>query len=234
MSKDILIIEDDTEIVELLEIHLRDEGYSLNKSHNGAEGFDKAISETYDLIILDLMLPEMDGISLCQQLRGRDNNTPILMLTAKSEEVDRVLGLEAGADDYITKPFSIRELMARIKAMFRRLEMDVYQTQPPTKALLTFGDLTIDYNKRKVTKQGQPIELTPKEFDLLWLLASQPGYSYNREQILNRVWGYEFEGYEHTVNSHINRLRSKIEPDLSNPTFILTKWGIGYQFTEEK
>ncbi len=230
MAKHILVVEDDQELVELLDIHLQDEGYTLEKAYNGNSGFEKAVANTYNLIILDLMLPELDGISLCRQLRGKDIHTPILMLTAKSEEVDRVLGLESGADDYITKPFSIRELMARIKAMFRRLEMDVNQ---PNKSRLTFHDLVIDYNKRKVTKEGQPLELTPKEFDLLWLLASQPGYSYNREQILNRVWGYEFEGYEHTVNSHINRLRFKIEPDLSNPTFILTRWGIGYQFNED-
>ena len=234
MAKQVLIVEDDKEIVELLEIHLADEGYALDKAHDGSAGLDKALEQAYDLIILDIMLPGMDGLDICQKLRGKEIGTPILMLTAKSEEVDRVLGLESGADDYITKPFSIRELMARIKAIFRRMQMTEEAGQEPAKTRLTFEDLVVDYNKRKVLKSEGRIELTPKEFDLLWLLASNPGHSYSREQILNKVWGYEFEGYEHTVNSHINRLRSKIEPDLSQPSFILTTWGIGYRFTEEK
>ena len=234
MNRHVLIVEDDKDIVELLDIHLTDEGYHLDKAYDGLEGMQKAEENAYDLIILDIMLPNMDGIQLCSRLRGKDIYTPVLMLTAKSEEVDRVLGLESGADDYMTKPFSVRELTARVKAIFRRMEMMQDNAKSSQKTQLKFDRLTIDHNKRKVIFDEHRIKLTPKEFDLLWLLASNPGRSYGREEILSLVWGYEFEGYEHTVNSHINRLRSKIEPNLSKPTYILTTWGIGYRFTEDK
>ena len=163
--------------------------------------------------------------------RRNDIYTPILMLTSKSEEMDKVLGLEVGADDYLTKPFSIREFIARAKAILRRV--DAIQKEIGSDADISVSDLSIEASKRKVSVRGERIELTPKEFDLLHLLASHPGKIYTREQLLNILWGYQYNGYEHTVNSHINRLRSKIEPDISNPKYILTSWGVGYRFNEE-
>ena len=183
-------------------------------------------------MILDLMLPEMDGIEVCRQIRATDMQLPILMLTAKSEEIDKVLGLETGADDYLTKPFGIRELMARVKALLRR------STPEPTKdnssgERIEHPGLSIDLPKRHVDVHGDRLELTPKEFDLLVHLASNPGITFSRDELLSKVWGYEFSGYEHTVNSHINRLRNKVEKDLNDPEFILTTWGVGYRFKDK-
>ena len=232
--KKVLVVEDDRDIVDLLEIHLKDLDCELDKSYEGNTGLEKALSNNYDLIILDVMLPGMDGMEICRRIRAKEVNTPVLMLTAKSEEIDKVLGLEMGADDYLTKPFSVREFIARVKAMFRRMEMmKSDQSQGKQSSLLDFGDLVIDLDKRKVTIKGNRVELSPKEFELLSLLAAHPGKSYNRSKILNLVWGYDFEGYEHTVNSHINRLRGKIEPDIQQPTYILTSWGVGYRFNED-
>lgn len=231
--KKVLIIEDDANIIELLQIHLKDLHCEVEATQNGSEGLQLAVTQSFDLIILDLMLPGTDGLDVCRQIRSREIRTPILMLTAKSEEIDKVLGLELGADDYLTKPFSIRELLARIKAIFRRIGMMENAVTEPDSNQLQFGELVIDREKHKVTRGEDRIHLSPKEFDLLYLLASNPGKSYNRKKILNLVWGYDFDGYEHTVNSHINRLRSKIEPDLNNPTFILTTWGVGYRFNED-
>lgn len=229
-----LVIEDDPNIVDLLEIHLKDLNMTLDRAYVGDEGLKKALRTNFDLIILDIMLPGMDGLEVCRQLRNAAIYTPILMLTARSEEIDKVLGLELGADDYLTKPFSVREFIARVKALLRRAE----RLQPVTlkegkNAMLHFGDLVIDLDKRRVSISGKRVELSPKEFELLSLLASNPGKSYDRSKILNLVWGYDFDGYEHTVNSHINRLRSKIEPDMAKPTYILTSWGVGYRFNEE-
>ncbi len=229
----VLIVEDDKDIVALLQIHLKDLQCHTDLAFDGDEGMQKALHNDYDLLILDIMLPGKDGMEICRQVRAVNPRVPILMLTAKSEEIDKVLGLEMGADDYLTKPFSIREFIARVKAIFRRMETMRKAMQTPGDAILTFGDLSIDIDKRKVTLQDQRIELSPKEFELLSLLASNPGKSYDRSKILNLVWGYDFDGYEHTVNSHINRLRSKIEPDIQQPTYILTTWGIGYRFNEE-
>ncbi|MBX2840765.1 MAG: response regulator transcription factor, partial [Flammeovirgaceae bacterium] len=228
--KDVLIIEDDKNIVDLLEIHLTDLDCSLHKSYDGLKGLNTAISERFDLIILDLMLPRMDGLEICRQIRARNINTPVLMLTAKSEEIDKVLGLEIGADDYLTKPFSIREFIARVKAIFRRVQMqDKPEPNGEKTKNLSYKGLELDVENRKVLLDEKRVELTPKEFDLLLLMASHPGRSYSREKLLNLVWGYEFSGYEHTVNAHINRLRSKIEQNLSEPKFILTTWGVGYR-----
>ena len=233
-NKKVLIIEDDPNLIDLLEIHLKDLQCELDKAMDGQSGYDKAASGQYDLIVLDLMLPKMDGLEVCRRLRGKEIRTPILMLTAKSEEIDKVLGLEMGADDYLTKPFSVREFIARVKAIFRRMELWQQKTTAPTaEPELHFGDLCIDIDKRKVTIHDKRVELSPKEFDLLSLLASNPGKSYDRSRLLDLVWGYEFEGYEHTVNSHINRLRGKIEPDIAHPIYILTTWGVGYRFNEE-
>jgi len=228
-----LVVEDDLDIVELLRIHLADLDCELDACGDGEQGLQLALREEYDLIILDLMLPSMDGTEICRRIRGKEINTPILMLTAKSEEFDKVLGLEMGADDYITKPFSIREFIARVKALLRRAERNRQVAAEKGPAVLSYGELMIDLDKRKVTTAGKRVELSPKEFELLSLLASNPGKCYDRGKILNLVWGYDFDGYEHTVNSHINRLRTKIEPDLQRPVYILTNWGVGYRFNED-
>lgn len=231
--KHVLVIEDDPDIVGLLQIHLKDLDCAVTVSMNGLEGQNLALENPYDLIILDVMLPGKDGNAVAQKLRALDVNTPILMLTARTEEIDKVLGLESGADDYLTKPFGIREFIARVKAILRRQERNKMASQSKAGGILTLGNLRIDIDRRKVMAGDDRIELTPKEFDLLVLLASSPGKSFSRDQLLNDIWGYEFSGYEHTVNSHINRLRSKIEVDLNKPNYILTSWGIGYRFNDE-
>lgn len=234
MSKKVLVIEDDPNIVDLLEIHLKDLDCEVFKASDGELGLHTAERGHFDLIILDLMLPKMDGLEVCRRLRGKEIQMPILMLTAKTEEIDKVLGLEMGADDYLTKPFGVREFIARVKAIFRRMEiLQPAMKSSPSVAALKYGSLILDLDMRRVMIDDKRVELSPKEFDLLGLLASNPGKSYDRAKILDLVWGYEFEGYEHTVNSHINRLRSKIEPDITNPTYILTTWGVGYRFNEE-
>lgn len=226
-----LIIEDDKDISELISIHLSDMELEVDKAFDGQDGLMKALNENYRFILLDLRLPKMDGMEVCKKLRMEKNKTPILMLTSKSEEIDKVLGLEMGADDYISKPFGIRELIARIKAVLRRYDQN-QQTKEDDDKELRFDDLYINIGMRIVEVHGQRIELSPKEFDLLVHLASNPGKTYSRMQLLNKVWGYEFEGFEHTVNSHINRLRSKIEKDMNHPEYILTTWGVGYKFRE--
>ena len=233
-QKQVIIIEDDQEICNLLEIHLSDLGFLVHYYQDGQKGFDAVVDTPPDLVILDIMLPSMDGIEICQKLRAHNINTPIIMLTARSEEIDRVLGLEIGADDYMTKPFSIREFLARVKAIFRRSKIIHEQLIDGQSSIkLKYESLTIDFEKRKVLLDGKKVELSPKEFELLYLMASNPGKSYNRSRLLNLIWGYDFEGYEHTVNSHINRLRAKIEPDMNRPKYILTTWGVGYKFNEE-
>ena len=228
--KNVLVVEDDKSISDLVEIHLKDLNCNVVKTFDGKEGFQFATGNNYDLIVLDIMLPNVDGLEICKEVRKKEDYTPILMLTSKSEELDKVLGLEVGADDYLTKPFGIREFIARVKAIFRRTE--AFQKETENQSDIVIGDIVIEVSKRKVKLNGNRIELTPKEFDLLLLLASHPGKTYTREQLLNILWGYQYNGYEHTVNSHINRLRSKIEKDLSNPTYILTSWGVGYRFND--
>lgn len=232
--KRVLVIEDDLLIQELLNIHLIDLDCEVTKATNGSEGYALFLKETWDLLILDLMLPGMGGLEICKAIRERNKTVPILMLTAKSEEIDKVLGLEIGADDYITKPFSIREFIARVKALFRRSNRATENVIETAGKELIFnnGHLTIDLENHKVLINGKREELTPKEFDLIALLAAKPGKSYTRQTLLSLIWGYEFSGYEHTVNSHINRLRAKIEPDVNNPTYILTTWGVGYRFSD--
>ena len=230
--KKVLIVEDDPNISQLIQIHLKDLGYEIKVKNNGKEGFDSANANSFDLIILDIMLPEMDGIAICQRLRALDNFTPILMITAKSEEIDKVIGLESGADDYITKPFKIREFIARVKAIMRRQDQFAMLAANEVK-LIKFESLEIDEKKRKVLLLQKRVDLTPKEFDLLVLMAKNPGRSYSRGELLELIWGYDFSGYEHTVNAHINRLRAKIEKDPNNPIYILTTWGVGYRFNDE-
>lgn len=229
----VLLIEDDPHIGELVSIHLKDLNCEVEVATDGRDGYDKASKGTYNLIILDLMLPGMDGLEVCRQLRADKINTHILMLTAKSEEIDKVLGLETGADDYLTKPFSIREFIARVKAILRRLKTLNGDQESTANENLNVEDLAIDLVKRKVLLNNTKLELTPKEFDLLVLLAKKPGRVYSRNDLLDKIWGYNFNGYEHTVNSHINRLRAKIEPDINHPKYILTSWGVGYKFNDE-
>ncbi len=229
----ILIVEDDPNIAKVIEIHLKDMGYKLDREDNGKTGLQRALENDYALIILDIMLPKLDGLEVCRRIRQENKYTPILMLTARSEEMDKVLGLEFGADDYITKPFSVREFIARVKAIFRRIEADTEKIQEDEEnPRLQFGSLEIDLAKRKVTINSKIVELTAKEFDLLTLFARNPGRTYNRQDLLDLVWGYQYSGYDHTVNSHINRLRNKIEHDPANPRYIKTLWGIGYRFAE--
>lgn len=231
MTRNVLVIEDSPDIADLVSLHLKDLDCDVELAADGNRGLDRALAGHYDLIILDLMLPGIEGLELCRRLRAEADYTPILMLTAKSSEVDRVVGLEMGADDYLSKPFSIRELLARVKAIFRRAEVFAKsETEAP--ARVTVGDLTIDVDKRAVTVAGVPVDLTAKEFDLLLQFAGHPDRVYSRQQLLDLVWGYGHAGYEHTVNSHINRLRGKIERDPANPEYVLTVWGIGYKFAE--
>jgi two-component system, OmpR family, alkaline phosphatase synthesis response regulator PhoP len=230
--KKILMAEDDKHLIELVDIHLKDINCDTTKISNGREALQKGLSQNFDLIILDIMLPDMDGFEICRQLRAGKNKTPILMLTARSEEIDKIIGLETGADDYMTKPFSVRELVARVKAILRRSEISSQNISSEDQSI-EYGDLFIDRSKRKALLKGSKLDLTPKEFDLLFLFVCNPGKSYSREALLQKVWGQEFKGYEHTVNSHINRLRAKIEPDISQPVYILTTWGVGYRFTDE-
>ncbi len=228
----VLIIEDDVQIVDLLKIHLNDLNCDVKFETDGNHGYLVAKQEEFDLIILDIMLPGMNGLDVCRNLRADKIKTPILMLTSKSEEIDKILGLETGADDYLTKPFSVREFIARVKAIFRRTEMYKSSISENENQIFRCENLEVDISKRKVLLDDKRIELTPKEFDLLALMIQNPGKSYSRDRLLQLVWGYEFEGYEHTVNSHINRLRSKIEPEISQPTFIRTTWGVGYRFMD--
>ncbi len=229
MKSRILVVEDDSDINNLVSMNLRDSTYEVDSCDRGDLGLQMAMKGDYQLIILDISLPGMDGLEICRTLRSEKNLTPILMLTAKDSEADRVVGLEMGADDYITKPFSIRELQARVKAMFRRVDMLTKSTKQE-KSSLTFRTLSIEIDKRLVTVEGNVVELTSTEFDLLLFMARQPGLVFSRSQLLDSVWGYKHSGYEHTVNSHINRLRTKLEKNPSNPEFVLTVWGVGYKF----
>jgi len=232
MKKQILVIEDDPDINKLVSMNLRDMGYQVESCDVGSRGLKMAMNGEFDLIVLDVMLPEMDGLEICRRLRASNNFIPILMLTARDSEADRVVGLEMGADDYLTKPFSVRELQARVKAMLRRVDMLTKTSPVETKNSLVFGDLEIQSNKRQVHLGRELIELTSTEFDLLLYMAKQPGLVFSRSQLLDKVWGYQHAGYEHTVNSHINRLRTKLEKDASKPEYVLTVWGVGYKFTD--
>ncbi|MCP5208150.1 MAG: response regulator transcription factor [Hahellaceae bacterium] len=231
MAHKILIVEDDHDINNLVAMNLKAAGYDVEKTEHGGQGLQMALTGSYDLMILDIMLPEVDGLEICRRLRAQGTTTPIMMLTAKDGEIDRVVGLEMGADDYLTKPFSVRELQARVKAMLRRVEM-MRQADVPTDETLHVGELTINPSRRVVTLKGQVLELTSTEFDLLLYLARHPGMVFSRTQLLDNVWGYQHSGYEHTVNSHINRLRTKIEADPSQPQYVLTVWGVGYKFND--
>ena len=233
MPRKILVVEDNEDLARLLDLHLRDLSYEVDLAFDGTAGWTQITKTTYDLIILDLMLPGIDGLEICSRIRAQPDYTSILMLTSKSAELDRVLGLEMGADDYVTKPFSIRELMARVKAIFRRMDKLQSDNLLDRPEVIRSGDLMIDPERRKVSLNDRTVDLTAKEFELLSHFASNPGRVYSRAQLLDTVWGYGHDGYEHTVNSHMNRLRAKIEEDPSSPEYILTVWGVGYKFSEK-
>lgn len=227
-KRKVLVVEDERDIAELLALHLRDLDCEVTLAADGHEGMRQAFARNWDLVMLDLRLPGPDGLAICRALRRESRYLPILMLTSKSSELDRVLGLELGADDYVTKPFSVSELMARVKAIFRRVE-SLEKRFPGGAESLQIGPLKIDASGRQVQVNDQPMTLTAREFDLLLHFAKHPGHVFSRAQLLDSVWGYGHDGYEHTVNSHINRLRSKIEPDPAQPEFIVTVWGVGYK-----
>jgi DNA-binding response OmpR family regulator len=229
--KNILLIEDDPEISKLLDLHLSSDEYNLTTLSNGQEALNLIMTNDLDLIILDIALPGLNGLEVCKKVRQHSATIPIMMLTCHNEESDKVLALELGADDYVTKPFSILELIARTKALLRRGE-HILQNGHIDKEEINFKELVLNATKRKACIKGQRLELTPKEFDLLLLLANNPGKTFSRFELLEQVWGVAFSGYEHTITSHINRLRIKLETDLHHPQYILTAWGTGYRFAE--
>ena len=228
MKRRILVVEDNADIGRLIELHLAPLGCEVRWLADGTEGLAEAERGGHDLVVLDLMLPGTDGLEICRRLRQRDARVPILMLTARSSEIDRVLGLELGADDYLVKPFSVAEFVARVKALLRRTA-NSFAPEAAAEAPIRVGGLCIDVARREVQVDGTAVELTAKEFDLLACFARNPGLVRTRAQLLEQVWGYSHSGYEHTVNTHINRLRAKIERDPNQPQYIQTVWGVGYR-----
>ena len=223
----LLVVEDDADLSDLLRLHLSDAGYAVEAVADGALALQKALAGGYDLLVLDVMLPGLTGTEVCRRLRAAGRTVPILMLTARGAEADRVAGLETGADDYVPKPFSVREVLARVAALLRRVAMD--RPPPDPDEALAVGGLTVLPQQRVVLRDGAPLALTAKEFDLLVLFARHPGRAFSRADLLDLVWGVQYAGYAHTVNTHINRLRAKIEPDPAQPTVVETVWGVGYR-----
>ena len=228
----ILLIEDDADIANLLQLHLTDRYDTVRLESDGKSGYETASVETWDLIILDLRLPGMDGLEVCRQLRANQDYVPILMLTSKSSELDQVLGLEMGADDYVTKPFSVLEVMSRVKAIIRRMAHAGHVDDSKAQASLSHRGIHIDMGRREVSVNGHSVGVTAKEFELLSYFMKQPGEVFSRTELLDKVWGYGHQGYEHTVNSHINRLRAKIEQDPTQPEYLVTVWGVGYKLDD--
>ncbi|MFT3799744.1 MAG: response regulator transcription factor [Burkholderiaceae bacterium] len=227
----ILLVEDDAHIAALLALHLRDEGLEVVHCAHGDDGLRQMERGGWDALVLDLMLPGVDGLEICRRARGMARYTPIIIISARASEVHRILGLEIGADDYLAKPFSVLELVARVKALLRRVDA-LAQNARLDAGSLSVGALAIDPVARDARLDGARLDLTPREFDLLVFFARNPGKVFSRMELLNAVWGYQHEGYEHTVNTHINRLRSKVEADPANPRRILTVWGRGYKFAD--
>lgn len=227
-NKRILIVEDQEEIAEILKLHLSDLGAEVIHAGDGNEGLKASMEEKWDMIILDIQLPGPSGLEICRKLRKEQSYVPVLLLTSRSTELDRVLGLDLGADDYITKPFSVMELIARIKAVFRR-EAALKEKNIITKEVINLGKMTVNDDTHQVVLDGSSIDLTSREYDLLKHFAKNPGRVFKRSELLDSVWGYGHDGYEHTVNSHINRLRAKIEKDPNHPEVIVTVWGVGYK-----
>jgi DNA-binding response OmpR family regulator len=227
VNERILLVEDDNAVADVVALHLGSAGYRLERAVDGVEALRQIEARPWDLVLLDLMLPGPDGWEICRRLRQSERHIPVIMLSARTAEAERVLGLELGADDYLAKPYSMLELTARVRALLRRV--DQMKTQQQASAL-EIGPLRIDVTRRQLTIEGEPRQLTLREFDLLYFLALHPGRIFSRAELLQRVWGAGFDGYEHTVNSHINRLRSKVEPDPQTPRLIETVWGLGYRF----
>ncbi|MBO5408657.1 MAG: response regulator transcription factor [Clostridia bacterium] len=227
----ILIVDDEKPIVDILKFNLQKEGFETIEAYDGQTGLNLALEKNPDLILLDVMLPEMDGFTVCKEVRQK-SQVPIILLTAREEEVDKVLGLELGADDYITKPYSVRELLARIKANLRRTKKAQAMTVPDHSGVITYGRLSIDTERFEVTKDGTPVEITVREFELLKFLASQPDKIFSREKLLEKVWKYEYYGDLRTVDVTVRRLREKLEDNPGEPDFVVTKRGIGYYFNK--
>ena len=229
MDRRVLVVEDERDLNALIAMHLRDLGCTVATCWSGTRALERALSEPWGLIVLDLLLPDIDGLEICRRVRLLGDYVPILMLTARSAESDRVLGLDAGADDYLTKPFGITELMARVRAILRRVEQ--LRTQSlRMRGVLRMADLEIDLDGRVARREGRSIDLTSREFDLLAYLASHPGQVFSRAQLLDQVWGNTHEAFEHAVSSHVNRLRAKVENDPTEPRYVQTVWGAGYRF----
>jgi two-component system response regulator VicR len=222
--KHILLVDDEPNLVKGLRLSLEQEGFAVSTALNGQAALTKAREGSFDLVILDLMLPEVDGLTVCREIR-RHQTTPIIMLTAKADDLDKILGLEMGADDYLTKPFNTRELIARCRALLRRVEM---ATQPDDSQVITVGAVVLRPPQRRAEVDGRALDLTAREYDLLELLARHPGVVYTRQQLLDLVWGYDFAGDDRTVDVHVRRLREKLETDPSAPRYLRTKWGVGY------
>ena len=231
MNEHLLLVEDDDAIAVALRLHLEDAGYRLHREANGQHAMAAIDRQRWDLVLLDLMLPGADGWEVCRHLRARHADVPVIMLSARSAEAHRVLGLELGADDYMAKPFSMLELVARIRALLRRIEQ--MRATNATKQEFRFGPFRLDAVRRELMRGEVVLPLTLREFDLLHFLLKHPGRPFSRAELLQRVWGAGFDGYEHTVNSHINRLRSRIEDDPRNPQRVVTVWGVGYRFDLE-
>ena len=227
----ILVVDDEKVLVKGIKFNLENEGYQVETGSDGEEAVEKAGSQRFDLIILDLMMPKIDGLQACMKIR-EFSNVPIIMLTARSEDADKIIGFECGADDYITKPFNILEVKARIRALLRRSAQTAQQDKSANR--LERGAIVIDVAERAAWRDGQPVDLTAKEFDLIELLMRNPGRVYSRENLLNIVWGYEYVGDYRTVDVHVRRVREKLEPDPANPAYILTKWGVGYYFRPDR
>jgi DNA-binding response OmpR family regulator len=229
----LLVVEDDQGIQKMITDYFRHNGYEVFAASDGEAGIKMALEERPDALILDIMLPKTDGFSVCRHIRERNPSLPILILTAKDDVVDKVLGLEMGADDYMTKPFSLRELEARVKSILRRMRAKTSESDDATEAPIVRGALRIEPSRREVTINSKVIDLTPKEFELLALFAKHPGRVYSRKFLLENIWDYTYSGYDRTIDSHINRLRAKIEEDPDNPKMVMTVWGVGYKFSDE-
>jgi len=228
----LLVVEDDENISTALAEYFSRAGYSVTTASDGVAGVEAAVNSRPDVVVLDLMLPKMDGLSVCKEIRQKNPLMPIIMLTAKDDVVDKVLGLEMGADDYITKPFSLREVEARIKSVLRRARAAAAASDGRDESPIVRGQLRVDPVRREVTIADKHVDLTPKEFDLLRLFAANPGRVFPRKYLLEKIWDYSYEGYDRTIDSHINRLRAKVEENPENPQLVLTVWGIGYKFTD--
>ena len=235
MSDSILVVEDDLDIADLIRVNLSELGISIEHAATGDEGLSLALTKPYALMLLDVMLPGKNGLDICRDVRASKPEQAIIMLTSKNSETDRVLGLELGADDYMSKPFSVRELQARVRAQLRKVHMlsQLRNSSEAENSALQIGELVIDTKQHLVTLDQQILDLTATEFDLLLYLAKHPNQVFSRSQLLESVWGYHHSGYEHTVNSHINRLRAKIEKNATNPCVVQTVWGVGYKFNPD-